>query len=105
MILKSYINLRAFSMEVNMSLLDLSPEESLVVANSIALPIFRCYPLEDAIFIADFINSIEGSLTLLVSKQGLIETNTASCKQENIDDTDLAASLGILEDLLLTLQG
>ena len=86
-----------------MSILELSPEESLVAANTIALAIFRAYSLEDAIFITDFVNAIEGSLTVLVSKQGLIETNDASCNRKDIDDTDIAAGLGLLEDLLLTL--
>jgi hypothetical protein len=34
-----------------------------------------------------------------------METTTASCKREDIDNTDLAARLDILENLLLTLQG
>ena len=55
-----------------MSILELSPKESLVAANTIALAIFRTYSLEDSIFITDFVNAIEGSLTVLVSKQGLI---------------------------------
>ena len=87
-----------------MSILDLSPEESMIAANTIALAIFRTYSLEDAIFITDFVNAIEGSLTVLISKQALIETNDASCKRKDIDDTDMAARLGLLEDLLLTLQ-
>ena len=66
-----------------MSILELSPEESLVAANTIALAIFRAYSLEDAIFITDFVNAIEGSLTVLVSKQGLIETNNASYKRKD----------------------
>jgi len=86
-----------------MSILELSPEESLLVANSIALAIFRRYSLEDAIFITDFVNGIEGCLTLLISKQGLIEINDASCNRKNIDATDLAARLDLLEDLLLNL--
>ena len=91
-------------MEVYMSIIELSPEESLVVANSIALAIFRFYSLEDAIFITDFVNAIEGSLTVLVSKQALIESKDASCKRKDIDDTDISARLELLEDLLLTLQ-
>ena len=86
-----------------MSILELSPEESLVAANTIALAIFRTYSLEEAIFITDFVNAIEGSLTVLISKQGLIEANCASCKRKDIDDVDIAARLGLLEDLLLTL--
>jgi len=70
-------------MEVYMSILELSPEESLAVANSIALAIYRCYSLEDAVVIADFVNAIEGSLTLLTSKQALIEINQTSYKRIN----------------------
>ncbi|BCZ44394.1 hypothetical protein psyc5s11_04610 [Clostridium gelidum] len=86
-----------------MSILELSPEESLVAANAVALAIFRAYSLENAIFIADFVNAIEGSLTLLLSKQGLIEINEASCKRESINDADIDARLALLEDLLLSL--
>ena len=86
-----------------MSIIELSPDESLVAANAVALAIFRTYSLENAIFIADFVNAIEGCLTLLLSKQDLIEINEASCKREGIDDTDIAARLAISEDLLLTL--
>lgn len=86
-----------------MSILELSPEESLLVANSIALSIYRCYSLEEAVVIADFVNAIEGSLTLLLSKKGLIEINSTSNKRKDIDDADLLSRLEILEDLLLTL--
>jgi hypothetical protein len=88
-----------------MSILELSPDESLVAANAIALAIFRTYSLENAIFITDFVNAIEGCLTLLISKQALIDVNEASCKRERIEDTDIAARLAVLEDLLLSLQG
>ena len=91
-------------MEVYMSILELSPEESLVVANSIALAIFRLYSLEDATFITNFVNAIEGSLTVLVSKQALIESKGASCKRKDIDDTDISTRLALLEDLLLTIK-
>jgi hypothetical protein len=90
-------------MEAYMSILELSPEESLVIANSIALDIFKSYSLENAIFITDFINAIEGGLTVLISKQGLIEATNVSYNRKDIDDTDIAARLGLLEDLLLTL--
>lgn len=88
-----------------MSILELSPDESLVAANAIALAIFRTYSLENAIFITDFVNAIEGCLTLLISKQALIDVNEASYKRERIDDTDIASRLAVLEDLLLSLQG
>lgn len=88
-----------------MSILELSPDESLIAANAIALAIFRTYSLENAIFITDFVNAIEGCLTLLISKQALIDVNEASCKREHIEDTDIAARLAVLEDLLLSLQG
>jgi len=91
-------------MEEYMSITELSPEESLVVANSIALAIFRFYSLDDATFITDFINAIEGGLTVLISKQAFIESKDASRERKNIDDTDIAARLALLEDLLLTIQ-
>jgi len=51
----------------------------------IALAIFRAYSLESAIFITDFVNAIEGCLTLLISKQALMDVNEASCKRERIE--------------------
>ena len=87
-----------------MSIIELSPEESLAAANAISLAIYRAYSLNDAVVIADFVNAIEGCLTLLLSKKALIDINESSCKRQCIDDTDIAARLALLEDLLLTLQ-
>lgn len=78
--------------------------EGLKEVNAIALTIFKTYSLENAIFITYFVNAIECCLTVLISKQALIDVNEASCKREHIEDTDTAARLALLEDLLLTLQ-
>ncbi|SFD29962.1 hypothetical protein [Clostridium uliginosum] len=82
---------------------DLSPEESLIAANAIALAIYKCYPSADASFIANFLINISSNVALLVASKSLSDVDDVSLKRGTIDDSDIASRLEILEGLLLNL--